>query len=38
MEAINLISKILKIKSSSFHYAGTKDRRAVTSQLVTAYR
>ena len=38
MEAISLISHILRVKSSIFHYAGTKDRRAVTSQLVTAFR
>ena len=38
MEAINFISRLLKVKSSAFHYAGTKDRRAITSQLVTAFR
>lgn len=38
MEAVGQISRTLKIKSSNFHYAGTKDRRAVTSQLLTAFR
>lgn len=38
MEAVSQISRTLKIKSSNFRYAGTKDRRAVTSQLLTAFR
>ena len=38
MEAISVLSRLLKIKSSCFHYAGTKDRRAITSQLVTAFK
>ncbi|CAG8513367.1 6873_t:CDS:10 [Ambispora gerdemannii] len=38
MSAINLISKLMKIPSRSFSYAGTKDTRAVTVQRVTAFR
>ena len=38
MDAINLLSKLLKIKAGIFGYAGTKDRRAVTTQQVSVYR
>lgn len=38
MDAIGLISKLLKIKENVFQYAGTKDRRARTSQEITANR
>ncbi|KAL9969761.1 hypothetical protein ACROYT_G022017 [Oculina patagonica] len=38
MDAINLLSKLLKIKAGMFGYAGTKDRRAVTTQRVSVYR
>ncbi|CAG8519808.1 4750_t:CDS:10, partial [Ambispora leptoticha] len=38
MSAINLISKLMKIPSRSFSYAGTKDNRAVTVQRITAFR
>lgn len=38
MDAINLLSKLLRIKAGSFGYAGTKDRRAVTTQKVSVYR
>ena len=38
MDAINLLSKLLKIKAGMFGYAGTKDRRAVTTQQVSVYR
>ncbi|XP_074627363.1 pseudouridylate synthase 7 homolog isoform X2 [Acropora palmata] len=38
MDAINLLSKLLKIKTGVFGYAGTKDRRAVTTQWISAYR
>ena len=38
MDAINLLSKLLKVKAGSFGYAGTKDRRAVTTQWVSVYR
>ena len=38
MDAINLLSKLLKIKAGMFGYAGTKDRRAVTTQQVSIYR
>ncbi len=38
MEAVSVLSRLLKIKSSCFHFAGTKDKRAVTSQLVTAFK
>jgi tRNA pseudouridine13 synthase len=38
MEAIGLIARCLKLRVSVFSFAGTKDRRGKTSQLVTAYR
>ncbi|KAK3747764.1 hypothetical protein QZH41_008791 [Actinostola sp. cb2023] len=38
MEAICLLAKLVHVKASVFSYAGTKDRRGVTSQEVTAYR
>ena len=38
MEAICLLAKLVHVKSSVFSYAGTKDRRGVTSQEVRAYR
>ncbi|CDF39430.1 unnamed protein product [Chondrus crispus] len=34
MDALNTLSKILRVPSSAFAYAGTKDKRAVTTQLV----
>lgn len=36
MEAVNLISKFLKAKPQQFTYAGTKDKRGVTVQKMTA--
>lgn len=38
MDAISLLSKLLKVKTGIFGYAGTKDRRAVTTQWVSVYR
>lgn len=38
MEAVCLLAKLVHAKTSSFSYAGTKDRRGVTSQEVRAYR
>lgn len=38
MEAVSVISRLLKIKPSTFTYAGTKDKRAITSQLITAFK
>uniref|UniRef100_A0A0B7AA66 TRUD domain-containing protein n=1 Tax=Arion vulgaris TaxID=1028688 RepID=A0A0B7AA66_9EUPU len=38
MDAIGLISKNLKVKESLFQYAGTKDKRAKTSQEITSYK
>lgn len=38
MDAVNIISRLLKIKSPCFHFAGTKDKRAITSQLLTAFK
>ena len=38
MDAVNLLGKLLKIKAGIFGYAGTKDRRAVTTQRVSVYR
>ena len=36
MDAVFLLSKFLKTKTNRFSYAGTKDTRGVTTQLVTA--
>ncbi|RUS20161.1 pseudouridine synthase [Endogone sp. FLAS-F59071] len=38
MEVINMISQLLKVNPQHFGYAGTKDRRAVTVQRVTAFK
>ena len=38
MEAMNLVSKYMRMKTGSFTYAGTKDRRAKTSQEISVYR
>ena len=38
MDAINLISKLMRMKAGAFTYAGTKDRRAVTVQQISVYR
>ena len=38
MDSISLLSKLLKIKTGTFGYAGTKDRRAVTTQWVSVFR
>jgi tRNA pseudouridine13 synthase len=38
MEAIDLIARRMKLNAKIFSYAGTKDRRAVTVQRVTALR
>ncbi len=38
MDAINHIARMLKIKSSNFGFAGTKDRRAATTQRVSVLR
>lgn len=38
MEAINMIANVLRYKPSRFTYAGTKDKRAKTCQLVSIYR
>ena len=38
LEAINLLSSLIRIKSSMFQYAGTKDKRAITTQAVTVFR
>ncbi|CAK7198875.1 multisubstrate pseudouridine synthase 7 [Sporothrix eucalyptigena] len=37
MEAINYLARMLKIKASSFGFAGTKDRRAATTQRVSVW-
>ncbi|ORX91940.1 tRNA pseudouridine synthase D [Basidiobolus meristosporus CBS 931.73] len=37
MEAVNMLSKVMKMSSKIFSYAGTKDKRGVTAQWVTAY-
>ena len=36
MNAISLISRLLHVKPSAFSYAGTKDKRAITTQKVCA--
>ncbi len=38
MEAINFLARMLKIKSSNFGFAGTKDRRAATTQRVSTWQ
>lgn len=38
MEVISYIARFLKVKPRNFSFAGTKDRRAVTTQRVSAYR
>ncbi|CAH1784910.1 unnamed protein product [Owenia fusiformis] len=38
IEAVNLISKYLRVKPGTFAYAGTKDKRAKTSQHLTIYK
>ncbi|PVD25207.1 hypothetical protein C0Q70_15705 [Pomacea canaliculata] len=38
MDVISLMAKFLKVKEGLFQYAGTKDRRAKTSQEITAYK
>uniref|UniRef100_A0A158R9Q4 TRUD domain-containing protein n=1 Tax=Taenia asiatica TaxID=60517 RepID=A0A158R9Q4_TAEAS len=35
MQALHIVGRLLKINSKSFNYAGTKDRRAVTTQNVS---
>ncbi|XP_057372375.1 pseudouridylate synthase 7 homolog [Daphnia carinata] len=35
MEAVNTVARIIKMKPACFMTAGTKDKRAITSQLVT---
>jgi len=37
MDAINHIARMLKIKSSNFGFAGTKDRRAATTQRMSVF-
>ena len=36
MSAVNLIARLLHVKPSAFSYAGTKDKRAITTQKVCA--
>ncbi|TPX68699.1 hypothetical protein SpCBS45565_g02925 [Spizellomyces sp. 'palustris'] len=38
INAINMIAKTLRMNSKTFSYAGTKDKRAVTTQKITACR
>ena len=38
MEVVTGLSKSLHIKAKDFHFAGTKDRRAVTVQRVSVFR
>ena len=37
MSVINLIARLLHVKPSIFSYAGTKDKRAITTQKICAY-
>ena len=38
MDAVNLLAKMLRMKTGAFTYAGTKDKRAKTCQLISVYR
>ena len=38
MEVVSYLARQLKVQARSFQFAGTKDRRAVTAQRVSAYR
>lgn len=38
MEALDIISKYTNMRAQNFQFAGTKDKRAKTSQLVTVNR
>jgi tRNA pseudouridine13 synthase len=38
MEAVSVIARLLCLGPRSFHYAGTKDKRGITSQSVTVFR
>jgi len=38
MEAISFLARQLKVQPKSFQFAGTKDRRGITVQRVSAYR
>ncbi|KAA8573068.1 hypothetical protein EYC84_003601 [Monilinia fructicola] len=38
MEAVSLLAKLTKTGPKDFAYAGTKDRRAVTTQRISAFR
>ena len=38
IDALNRLSRSLGVRPNTFSYAGTKDRRAVTAQRVSAYR
>ncbi|CAG8635323.1 5720_t:CDS:10 [Funneliformis caledonium] len=38
MDAVNSLKKLLKFHSKTFSYAGTKDRRAISVQKITANR
>ncbi|KAF3926792.1 hypothetical protein ABW20_dc0100022 [Dactylellina cionopaga] len=38
MECLNLLSKFLKVAPKTFSFAGTKDRRAVTVQKISAHK
>lgn len=38
MDAVMVLSRLLKVKSNCFNYAGVKDKRAITSQHATAFK
>ncbi|XP_076468896.1 pseudouridylate synthase 7 homolog [Babylonia areolata] len=38
MQAIHAIAKFLRVKENKFSYAGTKDKRAKTTQEITAFK
>ena len=38
MEALDIVSKYTNIRAQQFQYAGTKDKRAKTSQRVSVHR
>ncbi|KAK1751571.1 pseudouridine synthase [Echria macrotheca] len=38
MDAVNTLARLLKIKATNFGFAGTKDRRAGTTQRISVFR
>ncbi|KAI8800979.1 pseudouridine synthase [Cladochytrium replicatum] len=38
MEAINIVAKIMRVSTRTFGFAGTKDKRGITVQRITAHK